>query len=275
MKTKAFEARLKLLGERGEFEAIFSRYNMVDKDGDVTLPGAFTEGQAVRIASWGHKWSELPVGRGTIHSTGDYAYVKGRFFLDTQGGRETYQTVKNLSPDLQEWSYGYDVLESEPGTFQGQRVTLLKKLNVFEVSPVLLGAGVDTMTTAIKSGGSSRPGPWEVQREVAMLWPMPAGKSVSPAGVKRQVSEELDAMTDAELAELQATFDAKGGPSHLDELRFRLQGEGHSDAWIGAMLAHEVDTLAWQLEASDPGRTLAYPGWGRRVALQRLQSPTR
>ena len=37
-------------GELGIFQAIFSRFNVIDKDGDVTLPGAFTDGQKVKIA---------------------------------------------------------------------------------------------------------------------------------------------------------------------------------------------------------------------------------
>lgn len=277
MKTKAFSARLKLLGEPGQFEAIFSRFNVVDKHGDVTLPGAFTEGQAVRISSWGHKWQDLPVGRGTIHQTATHAYVKGRFFLDTTGGRETYQTVKNLSPDLQEWSYGYDVLESEPGAFQSQKVTFLKKLTVFEVSPVLIGAGVDTMTTAIKSAGSDL-SPWGAMRDVARLWPMHEARAISPRDVKAML-DEADAIHTRELLrqvdEFEAKFRKMGGPSHLDALAQRLRADGHSDAWIGAMLAHEVDSLAWQLEAGNPAKTWAFPGWGYAEARRRLQSPTR
>ena len=234
MKTKAFEARLKLLGEPGEFTAVFSRFNVIDHDGDVTVPGAFTEGQAVRIAYWGHRWQDLPVGRGTIHADSEKAVVRGRFFLDTQAGRETYQVVKNLSPDLQEWSYGYDVLESEPGTFQGQRVTFLKRLTVFEVSPVMLGAGVGTGTTAIKSGSTAGAGdPRETMREVSRLWPMPASKGSSPRDVLAML-DEADAIHTRELLKqvdaFEEEFRAKGGPSHLDAMRFRLEAEGHSDA---------------------------------------------
>ena len=66
---------------------------------------------------------------------------------------ETYKTVKNLG-DLQEWSYGFKVLDDEIGEFQGKQVRILKKLDVYEVSPVLIGAGVGTGTTSLKSANS-------------------------------------------------------------------------------------------------------------------------
>lgn len=134
----------------GEFRAVFSTLNVIDLDGDVTLPGAFKDGEAVRISFWGHRWQDLPVGKGQIHADDSEAWVDGAFFLDTEAGRETYQTVKNLG-ELQEWSYGYDVLEESFGKFEDQDVRFLNRLKVIEVSPVMLGAGVNTRTQAIKT----------------------------------------------------------------------------------------------------------------------------
>jgi HK97 family phage prohead protease len=151
MKTKTFRAamQVKADGQPGEFRAVFSTLNVIDLDGDVTLPGAFKESAAVRISYWGHRWQDLPVGKGLIHSDEKQAWVDGQFFLDTVAGKETYQTVKNLG-ELQEWSYGYDVLQSSQGQFDNQDVRFLKELEVAEVSPVMLGAGVDTRTERIK-----------------------------------------------------------------------------------------------------------------------------
>jgi hypothetical protein len=42
--------------KEGSFRATFSRFDVVDRDGDVTLADAFTRGQEVRIAQWGHNW---------------------------------------------------------------------------------------------------------------------------------------------------------------------------------------------------------------------------
>jgi len=152
MKTKTFRSRMEVKadGEPGEFRAVFATLGVVDHQGDVTLPGAFEDGAPVRISYWGHRWQDLPVGRGVIHADDKQAWVDGRFFLDTEAGKETYQTVKNLE-DLQEWSYGFDIEEAERGKFEDQgEVQFLKKLVVHEVSPVMLGAGVDTRTVDIK-----------------------------------------------------------------------------------------------------------------------------
>jgi len=163
MKIKGFRGGIEFKGDgdSGEFQAIFSRFNVIDHDGDVTLPGAFTEAQKVRVSYWGHRWGDLPVGRGEIHQDGEKAWIDGHFFLDTEGGRETYHTVKNLD-ELQEWSYGFDVIEGAEGQFAGQQVYLLKRLEVHEVSPVMLGAGIGTETVSIK--GLSMADPADMQQ---------------------------------------------------------------------------------------------------------------
>jgi hypothetical protein len=150
MEQKVFRGlmEVKADGEQGLVQAVFATLNVVDSDGDVTLPGAFGN-QKVRLGAWGHAWQELPVGKGTIGEEGDKAVFDGAFFLDTEAGKEHYLTVKNLA-ELQEWSYGFRVLDSEVGQFEGKDVRFLKSLQVFEVSPVMQGAGVDTMTVAIK-----------------------------------------------------------------------------------------------------------------------------
>jgi len=149
MEFKNIKLQLKEGAPEGSVLAVFSTFNVIDKDGDVTLPGAFEDGAPVRISSWGHKWYELPVGRGAIQVDGERAVMDGRFFMDTIGGADTYRTVKGLE-ELQEWSYGFNVLDSEEGDFEGQHVRFLKKLEVPEVSPVMKGAGIDTGTLAIK-----------------------------------------------------------------------------------------------------------------------------
>jgi len=137
-------------GEPGMVSAVFSTFNVIDHDHDVTLPGAFEENAPVRIAAWNHGWNQLPVGRGEIHETESEARMDGLFFLDTESGKEHYLTVKALG-ELQEWSYSFDILEHEYGKMDDQDVRFLKKLKVHEVSPVMLGAGIDTRTLVIKA----------------------------------------------------------------------------------------------------------------------------
>lgn len=153
MKRKVFTAPLQLKaegeGEPGEVTAVFSTLNVVDLHGDVTEPGAFADGQAVVIEPWNHGWT-LPAGKGVIKADMQKAWLEGFFFLDTEVGKENYQTVKNLG-DLAEWSYTFDILEAASGEFDGQPVQYLRKLDVVGVGPVTRGAGIDTRTIGIKS----------------------------------------------------------------------------------------------------------------------------
>lgn len=151
MKTlrKSLPFELKASAE-GEFRAVFATLNVVDHDGDVTRPGAFKDGAEVIVGSWGHKTADLPVGKGVIRTNEREAVVEGAFFLDTQPGKDTYQTVKNLGP-LGEWSYVFSVQKQSFGEEGGRPVRFLEDIKVFSVDPVLAGAGIDTRTTDIKS----------------------------------------------------------------------------------------------------------------------------
>jgi len=150
---KAFTPIEFKLSETGDVSVAFSRFNVIDSDEDVTFAGSMPVGKAVPMSAYGHtSWDgALPTGKGLIAEKGDLGVFDGSFFMETDQGRNAYHTTKAMA-DLQEWSYGYAVLEGGPGMFEGKRVRELRKLDVFEVSPVLKGAGVGTTTLAIKSG---------------------------------------------------------------------------------------------------------------------------
>lgn len=150
LERKRLPFTLKADGNEGEFRAVFATFDVVDHDGDITRPGAFKDGSEVIIGSWGHKTHELPVGKGRIVTDQKEAAVEGSFFLDTQPGRDTYQTVKNLGP-LGEWSYVFSIKRWEIERSEGSYHRVLHELDVYSVDPVLAGAGIDTRTTAIKS----------------------------------------------------------------------------------------------------------------------------
>lgn len=139
--------------DQGIVELVFATFNKVDKDGDVTLKGAFSSGADVVLSAYGHKSWEgaLPYGTGTIRETATEAVAEVKFLLDTTHGRDAFITVKALSEKgLQEWSYSLEDVVSERGTVDGKSVNILKKITVKEVSPVLRGAGTDTRTTSTK-----------------------------------------------------------------------------------------------------------------------------
>jgi hypothetical protein len=156
----AFE--LKLDGAKeGDIELAFAQIGVRDKDGHVTDAGAFPS-KSVPMSAYGHtSWPErgarLPTGLVDIGEEGKLAKARGRFFLETTHGRDTYLTVKALG-DLQEWSYGYKVLDGAKGKDEhGKPALHLKKLDVREVSPVLVGAGLGTHTIGIKSSDDEGP----------------------------------------------------------------------------------------------------------------------
>src|SRR6267143_465037 len=96
-------------GDKGSFKATIATFNVVDKDGDVTFPGAFPIGKQIPISAYGHtSWEgALPVGMGVVGADEKTAWIDGKFFTDTTAGLDTYKTVKNLGP-LGEWSYGFN-----------------------------------------------------------------------------------------------------------------------------------------------------------------------
>ena len=154
--VKKIDFQLKEESE-GKVSAVFSVFNSLDSDGDVVEAGAiqsgFKSGDVPMV--WAHKW-DMPIGKGQIVEDKDKATFNGEFFMDTESGQEAYKLVKNMG-DLQQWSFGYRVNESEYGKLKKdgsdneEDVRFLKDLTVFEVSPVLVGANQDTYTLAIKS----------------------------------------------------------------------------------------------------------------------------
>jgi len=255
MKKKTWRGAVKLGAQRGEFRAVFSTFNVIDHDGDVTLPGAFQDGQQVRIAYWGHRWEDLPVGRGEIHQNDKAAWVDGKFFLDTQMGKETYLTVKELD-ELQEWSYGFDVIDSEYGQFNGQNVQFLKKITVHEVSPVMLGAGVGTRTESIKSARLANLSPAQVLARLRAL----EGGSITPGRALASIHDLEKATLPKTPAETQAAIIQMGNPrlvkrvienmqeTNRDRLRAAIAaelGSGFSESYVEAMtdgrLAEMID----------------------------------
>jgi hypothetical protein len=151
---KSFAVKDFELNEEGEVKVAFTEMGIVDRDDDYTFPGAIPH-KDVPISAYAHAtWPErgglLPTGKGSVRPDGNLGIFEGKFFTDTTHGRDTYLTVKHLGP-LQEWSYGYIVTEfgDPPGNIKAARG--LKKMDIFEVSPVLVGAGPTTRTLAVKA----------------------------------------------------------------------------------------------------------------------------
>jgi len=147
---------LKEEGDTRYLEAVFSLFDTIDSDQDVTKQGALRSGYTGNKVPlvWNHDWSKV-IGRGVIETDNQKAVFKG-YFLNTESGKEAYETVKQMQ-DMQQFSYGFQVLDSEKGTHidsKGQEVPvrILKDVKVWEVSPVLVGAQQNSFVQALKSG---------------------------------------------------------------------------------------------------------------------------
>jgi hypothetical protein len=235
---------------KGEVSAVFATLNVVDGDDDVTPNGAFEDGAEVVISSYQHtSWGgALPVGKGTIRETKSEAILDGQFFMDTQVGRDTFTVVKQLGA-RQQWSYGYDVLESDRGKFDGRDVRFLKKLKVHEVSPVLVGSGVNTRTLAVKalmeSGYDAHEATRLVERTMVSEYKAAIKPHETPVVAKAwhgalAVAELPD---DASIADLRGVFawcDPNGDPEVKASYRFPHHTEPGGEANLRACTTHIV-----------------------------------
>jgi HK97 family phage prohead protease len=147
---------LKEDGDTRYIEAVFSLFDTIDSDNDVTKANALRSGYSGNKVPlvWNHDWSKV-IGRGIIETDNQKAVFKG-YFLPTEAGKEAYETVKAMQ-DMQQFSYGFQVMKSEKGKHidsKGEEVPVrvLQDVKVWEVSPVLVGAQQNSFVQALKSG---------------------------------------------------------------------------------------------------------------------------
>ena len=147
----------------GEFEAILATLNVVDRDGDVILPSAVESGSVVAISAYGHAivgtmfggGGQLPAGKGRVFVEGDKLIVRGRLFLETELGRNVLAVLKEMGSS-QQWSFGFETLDSEPPSDEWKKrgaLRILTRIDVFEASPVIRGASIGSRTVSAKCDG--------------------------------------------------------------------------------------------------------------------------
>ncbi len=148
--------------EAGTGLAKIAQLSAVDSDGDTYAPGAFAwkegGGQWVQILP-AHDRRAMPLGKAWLYEEGDWALARFHLNLATHAGKDWHETLKfdlAKGQPVQEWSYGFDVVDMDYQVRGDDRVRVLKRLDVDEVSPVLRGAGVGTGTVAIKSAELKR-----------------------------------------------------------------------------------------------------------------------
>lgn len=217
--TKAFRGFEIKDADKGEIQAIIATLGVIDRDGDIIKKGAIPDGAKVAMSAYAHDavFGSRPVGKGTITIDGAKAIFKGRVFLNTVDGRETFEVLKEMGTD-QEWSWGFRVTgwetPSEDEKKQGAW-RILTKTEPFEVSPVLIGAGIGTRTVATKSadaqadGDAAMDATFVTQVVTDVVSALAAKRDATIAEAKRlRDAAEAQAAKDAETARLAAQADA-------------------------------------------------------------------
>jgi hypothetical protein len=190
---------------KGEVEAIIATLGVVDRDEDIIRHDAIKDGAKVRMSSWGHDamYGARPVGKGTLHVEKNQLKFKGRIFINTTDGRETFEVLKELGGET-EWSFGFRIVGSEvpddDERGKGAR-RILTKLDAFEVSPVMIGAGVGTRTVGLKEKVEDEPKAEEPKAEDAEAVEVKAREEAEAKAVA-----EADAQLQAKMQEIYENF---------------------------------------------------------------------
>lgn len=167
MERKAFPiGELKAVNgsdEPGTFEAIVAVFGNVDRGKDRVERGAFKRSLAERgmpPVVWSHNWDIPPIGVVTeAVENNEGLRIKGRLFVgegeDHPVARQVYTAMKSSGGDgkspLREFSFGYEVRDSEVKTEDGEEIRVLKDVDLFEVGPTLMGMNPATRLVGIKS----------------------------------------------------------------------------------------------------------------------------
>jgi hypothetical protein len=251
---KTIAASLKSANDQGEFVARIARLNAIDKDNDVALPGAFGSSQVAPLLV-AHQWGTVPLGKTWIKERGDEVLAEGKINRGLEQGRALYDAMKfDLAhpPSEFEFSYGFQVLDAEPGTFQGQRVRFLKSVRVLEVSTVIAGAG-DTALLGVKHADrvASLVREFERLRTLTFDAPPDAAKAKQVARLKAYV-ESLSP------AEQQKWWEqARALQSHANTLLLKLRMDDLTDG----LTPYLYTSPHWQ---DDNGRTELVKGLFRK-----------
>jgi HK97 family phage prohead protease len=152
MKTKDFTLQLKKLSDDGTFEGYGSVFGNVDSYGEKVMPGAFIEslakhkreGTKVKML-WQHN-PDQPIGVwDDLAEDAKGLWGQGRLILEVQRAKEVYALAKNDA--IGGLSIGY----REVDTDQDGNIRLLKKLDLYEISPVSFPANRRARIEAVKS----------------------------------------------------------------------------------------------------------------------------
>lgn len=163
--TKAFEIEVKAGTDEdppGTFEALVAVFGNVDRGGDRLMPGAFRKtlgrkGRGLPPILWSHDWNQPPIG--VTHSAEETEaglVVKGELFVETNAlARDVHTAMLAKGGDgrapLREFSFGYEAVRAKDVTEDGATVRQLLEVELYEVSPTLVGMNPATQLLGVKT----------------------------------------------------------------------------------------------------------------------------
>ena len=200
--------------DAGKISGYFSTYDEeADSYGDIVAPGAFTETIEKRKAT-GHPFPlcfnhNMDAVIGTVDSIEDTE--KGPLitasFFNTEKAQEVREMVK--SGAVYQFSFAYDIVEAEKPTDEQKAKGIeqvLTKLNLYEVSVVVVPANQNAVVTDIKSGRRDRKSDEDIIKQIIDLAQslLADAEEVDDTGEPEAAEDEPKANADADAKELEA-----------------------------------------------------------------------
>ena len=140
--------------EAGEVTAIIATTNTgPDSDGDIygsDVLGGRSQSTMILPA---HDSHSVPLGKATVRQTEDALVADMKFNLGIEDGRKWFDSIRfdlENGESKQNYSYGFRILKAGQDVYDGESVNRLDGLDIFEVSPVIRGAGNNTRTVTVK-----------------------------------------------------------------------------------------------------------------------------
>ena len=160
MRYKSFPASFKAAADApdGTFEAIVAVFNNVDRGGDKIIPGAFKDslgeweqkGRPIPVI-FAHQWDNLDAHIGQVvqaKETAEGLYVKAQLDMDEPFAQRVWKKMK--AGTLAEFSFAYDIVDMAQVKTEGEWINELRKLELLEVGPCLVGMNPETQLLAVK-----------------------------------------------------------------------------------------------------------------------------
>ena len=237
----------------GEFTAYASVFGNKDSYGDVIVRGAFAEdlkrwedsGNPIP-ALFGHNMSDpdFNIGHVVEAKEDDHGLlVKVQLDLENPKAAQVYRMVKGRR--INQMSFAYDVLEGESVTKDDEHHYELRKLRLYEVSVVTIGANQETEILAVKSAADAL---------VAKAGRVLSAKNEQTLRAAHEslvgaASEIKNVLVAVEGDESKSASEASDGLSVKPEEPSQAKGEEPTDASPVALLAAQANIYALTVSA--------------------------